>query len=342
MASHNELPIAVTMGEPAGVGGEILLKAVATRSPQLPPLVAVDDIERLRSIAEDLQLGTELVEYKPGETRFPLGHNHLAVRHSPLEAPQMPGILNKANAPTVIASIRHAVDLVKSGDARAVVTNPIQKSALYEAGFTFPGHTEFLASMSHTGTTPVMMLACDQLRVIPVTIHVSLKEALRSLTPEKIVELTLITAQALKTDFGIASPRLAIAGLNPHAGENGSMGDEEQVTILPAIETLRQRGLDVSGPYSPDTLFSAFNRETYDVAICMYHDQALIPIKTLDFDGGVNITLGLDFVRTSPDHGTALDIAGSGKASERSLVAAIRMADQMAAHRATCERMANA
>jgi len=321
------------MGEPAGIGGEILLKAWASEGASLPLLFVIDDKHRLQKIADNLGLNIELTDYSADSAAWADRPEALRVVHSPLACHQPPGILVPENAKAVVASISRAVEMTQTGKAAGVVTNPIQKSALYQAGFPYPGHTEFLASLSDPAPVPVMMLACDQLRVVPVTIHLSLRDALTALSTDRIIEQTQITARALKRDFGIDNPHLAIAGLNPHAGEEGSMGTEEQTIIAPAIQALQQSGLNVSGPHPPDTLFSARARQTYDVAICMYHDQALIPIKTLDFDGGVNITLGLDFIRTSPDHGTALDIAGSGQASERSLVAAIRMAARMAAHR---------
>jgi len=220
-----------------------------------------------------------------------------------------------------------------AGETSAVVTSPIHKKCLYDAGFTWPGHTEFLAALAGNAIRPVMMLACSELRVVPVTIHVALEEAVHTLTTDDIVAIAEITAHALRRDFGIAAPRLAVAGLNPHAGEEGSMGSQEATIIAPAISALRARGIDAFGPMPPDTMFHARARAGYDAAICMYHDQALIPIKTIDFDGGVNVTLGLPFVRTSPDHGTALAIAGRGEANPRSLMAAMAMAWDVAARR---------
>ena len=213
------------------------------------------------------------------------------------------------------------------------MTNPIQKSALYEAGFSHPGHTEFLAELSGSGTIPVMMLANSKLRVVPLTIHIALKDVPTQLTTELIVERCRITHHSLKDAFGVTSPRLAIAGLNPHAGEDGAMGFEEQTIMRPAIEQLRGEGIDVIGPLPADTMFHEEARANYDVALCPYHDQALIPVKTLDFHGGVNVTLGLPFIRTSPDHGTALDIAGKGIARPDSLIAALKMAAEMATKR---------
>jgi 4-hydroxythreonine-4-phosphate dehydrogenase len=233
----------------------------------------------------------------------------------------------------VTGAIETAVTLVRSGEASAVVTNPIHKKVLYDAGFRFPGHTEYLAALAGGELRPVMMLACAPLRVVPVTVHVSLRQAIEMLRAEDIVASANVTHAALRHDFGIRQPRLAVAGLNPHAGEGGEMGGEEAAIIAPAVAMLHEQGMDVSGPLAPDALFSPRARAGYDAAICMYHDQALIPLKALDFDGGVNITLGLPFVRTSPDHGTALDIAGSGRASEASLVAAMFLARDIAERR---------
>jgi 4-hydroxythreonine-4-phosphate dehydrogenase len=224
--------------------------------------------------------------------------------------------------------------LALAGEIAGLVTNPIQKKTLQDAGFRHPGHTEYLAELAG-GVDVAMMLACPELRVVPVTIHLSLAEAVRTLDSVKIVRAGHLAAAGLKSLFGIDHPRVVVAGLNPHAGEQGSMGDEEARVIAPAIEVLKRDGIDVRGPAPADTLFHAAARATYDAALCMYHDQALIPIKTVDFAGGVNVTLGLPYVRTSPDHGTALDIAGTGRADPASLIAALRMADDMARRRHT-------
>jgi 4-hydroxythreonine-4-phosphate dehydrogenase len=245
----------------------------------------------------------------------------------------IPGQLNPLNSPAVINTIKTAVDLVQSGKASALVTNPIHKNALYQSGFLYPGHTEFLAALAKVKTEPVMMLASDRLRVIPITRHDSIQTALDILTTELIIETALVADHTLRQDFSITNPRISVAGLNPHAGEGGTMGNEESIIIEPAIKQLRAMGLLVTGPHSPDTLFHSSARKNYDVVLCMYHDQALIPIKTLDFDTAVNITLGLPFIRTSPDHGTALDISGSGNASEKSLISALKMADKMVQNR---------
>lgn len=325
-------PLALTMGEPAGIGGEIALQAWRQRREAgLEPFFLLDDPERLRRLAAALDWAVPVrpIDHPAeaaGVFAKALPVLPLAV---PVEAP--PGRLDPANAEAVLQAIRRAVALTLAGEAAAVVTNPIHKQVLMDAGFSHPGHTEFLAELAPGGATPVMMLACPQLRVVPVTVHLPLAEVPRRLTTALIVESGEITAAALRRYFGIAQPRLALAGLNPHAGEGGKLGREEAEVVAPAVERLRAAGIAVAGPLPADSLFHAAARAHYDAALCMYHDQALIPIKTLDFEGGVNVTLGLPFIRTSPDHGTALDIAGQGKASPRSLIAALRLAAGMAA-----------
>ncbi len=321
-------PLALTMGEPAGVGGDITLKSWQRRGEGLPPFFAIDDPERLSALAEALKLNVPVREIEAPEealTHFP---EHLPVLRESLSATNTPGRPNSNNAKHVIRSIERAVTLTQSGDAAAVVTNPIAKDALYGAGFEFPGHTEFLAHLSGD-KKPVMMLACDKLRVVLATVHVSIRDAAEHLNTATICDVARITHTALKRDFAIPAPIIAVAGLNPHAGEGGAMGREEIDIISPAIKRLRADGIDAQGPFPPDTMFTAKALPTYDAALCMYHDQGLIPLKTLDFERGVNATLGLDFVRTSPDHGTAFDIAGTGQASEESLMAALTMAANM-------------
>jgi 4-hydroxythreonine-4-phosphate dehydrogenase len=250
-----------------------------------------------------------------------------------LAAAPVAGRPDAANAGAVVASIEQATRLALAGEAGGVVTNPINKAALYQAGFAYPGHTEFLAYLTGATGQQIMMLASPMLRVVPVTVHASLRDSIAMLTTEMIVAASRTTAAALRRDFGIEAPRLAVAGLNPHAGEQGALGSEEALLIEPAIDALRADGIDVSGPWPPDTMFTAAARARYDVAICMYHDQALIPLKTLDMDHGVNVTLGLPIVRTSPDHGTAFDIAGQGVAEATSLLAALELAGMLAARR---------
>lgn len=326
-------PVALTMGEPAGIGAESALMAWTALKETGPAFFLLDDPERLAALAAALGWAVPIRTIAdPGEA-VSLFRSALPVLPERLEYPPAPGRPDPRNADAVIRSIERAVELVRLGAAGAVATNPIQKSTLYQAGFVHPGHTEFLGALAGPGIRAVMMLACRHLRVVPVTVHVSLREAIATLTTGRIVEDATITARALREDFGIDAPRLAIAGLNPHAGEAGAMGDEEERLIAPAIRQLRDSGIDATGPWSADTLFTTRKRASYDAAICMYHDQALIPVKTLAEDGGVNVTLGLPFVRTSPDHGTALDIAGTGAADPSSLIAAIRMAADMAASR---------
>jgi 4-hydroxythreonine-4-phosphate dehydrogenase len=321
-------PLAVTMGDPAGIGGEILLKAWLAGA---PPFVALDDPERLKQLADKLGLSVPIREIG-APAAYGCFAEALPVIPMPLAVPAELGQPNSANAGAITDSIRAAVMLALSGDVGAVVTNPISKAVLYEAGFAHPGHTEFLGEL--TGALPIMMLASPMLRVVPVTVHVSLRHALDQLTTEMIVTASRITAAALRRDFGVPHPRLAIAGLNPHAGEGGALGAEEASLIEPAMAILQADGITVTGPWPPDTMFTPAARAGYDAAICMYHDQALIPLKTLDMTHGVNVTLGLPIVRTSPDHGTAFDIAGTGRADPASLLAALSLAAEIAERRA--------
>jgi 4-hydroxythreonine-4-phosphate dehydrogenase len=316
------------MGEPAGIGGEIALKAwSAQRTRPVAPFFMIDDPQRLRLLAATIGHDIPIAEIaSPDDAEFA---NALPVLPLGLPVRATPGQPDPANANAVIESITRGHMLVRDGKALALVTNPIQKSTLYAAGFSHPGHTEFLAALAASKTPPVMMLAIDGLRVVPVTVHEPLRAALDSLTSDAIVAKARIAARELQSRFGIAAPRLAIAGVNPHAGEAGTIGREEIDIVIPAIEALRAEGWRVAGPLSPDTMFHPRARAEYDVAICHYHDQALIPLKTIDYDHGVNVTLGLNFIRTSPDHGTALDIAGTGTASAESLIAALNLAAQL-------------
>jgi len=319
-------PIALSCGEPSGVGPEIAAKAWAALRGSLP-FVYLGDPRHLPACTP-LQVIDNLAQAAA------ISATALPVLHLPFAAEALPGQPDPANAQGVIDAIARGVDLVKRGEARALCTAPIHKKALKDgAGFAYPGHTEYLAALAGVGRV-VMMLACDALRVVPVTIHIPLAEVPQALTAALLTDTILITHAALRRDFGLRAPRLAVAGLNPHAGEGGAMGDEEIALITPVLEALRAEGLDIAGPLSADTMFHPAARARYDAAICMYHDQALIPIKTLDFAGGVNVTLGLPFIRTSPDHGTALDIAGQDIADPASLIAALKMADVMAAARA--------
>jgi len=332
--TRSSAPLVLTIGEPAGIGGEITLKAWRARNTEhLPPFFVLDVPERLAGLAASLKLDVPVRAIAAPEEAAAIFPRALPVLPIALPHPVVAGRLDTGNAPAVIGAIRQAVELVQQGRAAAIVTNPIQKETLYAAGFHHPGHTEYLAELAG-GVTPVMMLVGPELRVVPVTIHMALRDAIAALRSADIVTAAKITAAGLQRDFGIAQPRLAVAGLNPHAGENGTIGREDIEIVAPAVKALRALGIDVAGPMAPDTMFHAAARERYDVAICMYHDQALIPLKTLDFDRGVNITLGLPFIRTSPDHGTALDIAGKGVANPASLVAAIALAGELALRRA--------
>lgn len=321
------------MGEPAGVGGELTLQAWTSARDRTGPFFAIDDPDRLRALASHLEIDVPVAEITEPAQAVDVFDHALPILAEHLSAPVTPGKPNPANAAAVTRAIARAVRMALDGAAAGVVTNPIQKSVLYAAGFKHPGHTEFIAELCG-GDEPVMMLACDALRAVPVTVHVSLRDAIASLDTATIVAKGRITAAALKRDFGLDKPRLAIAGLNPHGGEDGALGTEDRDIVAPAVAALRAEGIDAWGPAPPDTLFSPRARKGYDAALCMYHDQALIPVKALDFDGGVNITLGLPIVRTSPDHGTALDIAGTGKASAQSLIAAMVTARLIAANRA--------
>ncbi|MCA6113448.1 4-hydroxythreonine-4-phosphate dehydrogenase PdxA [Bradyrhizobium sp. WSM 1738] len=328
--------LALTSGEPAGIGPDIALAAWLRRSElDLPPFYVLGDRASFAARAKILGLSVELADATPEEASAIFGAAlPVVATGEPATAP--PGQPDDTSANAVLASIRHAVDHVRSGRAGAVVTNPIAKSVLYRAGFRHPGHTEYLAELAADGGSapqPVMMLWSPALAVVPVTIHLSLREAVARLTSELIVTTARIAVADMKAHFGLARPRLAISGLNPHAGEDGSLGSEDIDIVAPAVEALRKDGIDARGPLPADTMFHAAARKTYDCAICMYHDQALIPIKTIAFEDAVNVTLGLPFIRTSPDHGTAFDIAGTGKANPSSLAAALRLAARMAATR---------
>ncbi len=309
------------MGDPAGIGPEIAAAAWEKLRATGPAFIFIGD--------------PSLVAGRVPTTTDPAAFaDALPVLRVTCATAPRAGHPTAANASAIIASIEQAVRLAQSGQAGAVVTNPISKAVLKSAGFAHPGHTEFLAALTGVPGQEIMMLASPELRVVPVTIHVPLRTALDQLSTKRIVATARATHAALIRDFAIPNPRLAIAGLNPHAGEQGHMGDEESRIIAPAIGALRAAGIDATGPWPPDTMFTALARPRYDAAICHYHDQALIPLKTLDMTGGVNITLGLPIVRTSPDHGTAFDIAGSGTADPSSLIAALRMAETIARNRA--------
>jgi 4-hydroxythreonine-4-phosphate dehydrogenase len=327
-------PLALTLGEPAGIGPDITLLAWLRRNElKLPPFYLLGDGGLLERRASALGLTIKLADVS-AEDAGAVFADALPVVATGQIATAEPGRPDASSAAAAIASIRRAVADVRAGHASAVVTNPVAKSVLYAAGFRHPGHTEFLAELAADNgkaPQPVMMLWSPTLAVVPVTIHLALREAIARLSTGLIVSTTRIVADGLKQSFGLARPRLVLSGLNPHAGEDGSLGTEDKAIVAPAVDMLRAEGIDVRGPLPADTMFHEAARKTYDCAICMYHDQALIPIKTIAFDDGVNVTLGLPFIRTSPDHGTAFDIAGSGRANPASLVAALRLADRMAA-----------
>ena len=324
------------MGDPAGIGGDITLMCWQRRRELgLKPFFVLDDPARLIALASHLGLDCPVEVIETTDATHEVFDKALPVMPLSMAVNTAPGKPDTGSGASVIESLDRAVDMALGDEVSAVVTNPIHKANLYQAGFKHPGHTEYLAARASaaTGNTirPVMMLACAEIRVIPITIHTSLRQAIDDLNIDLIVETARICARDLQQKFGLSSPCLAFAGLNPHAGEDGNMGREEIDIIRPAIDILRAEGIDCQGPLSADTMFHAQARQTYDVALCMYHDQALIPIKTIDFDHGVNVTLGLPFIRTSPDHGTAFGIAGSGSASPNSLAAALMMASDMAA-----------
>jgi 4-hydroxythreonine-4-phosphate dehydrogenase len=329
------LPLAVTLGEPAGIGPDITLIAWQRRSElALPPFYLLADPGFVQKRAKRLAADVPLAVIEPREAVAAF-RSALPVVDIGVAVTAEPGRPNASSAPAAIAAIRRAVADVEARVAGAVVTNPIAKNVLYRSGFAEPGHTEYLAKLSeeHTGAAvhPVMMLWAPELAVVPVTIHLPLKDVVGRLSTDLIATTGRIVARDLNERFGIARPRLAIAGLNPHAGEDGALGAEDRDVVAPAIERLKAEGIDARGPLPADSMFHAAARATYDAALAMYHDQALIPIKTLAFDHAVNVTLGLPFVRTSPDHGTAFDIAGTGHADPQSLIAALRLAARLSA-----------
>ena len=328
-----ERPLALTLGDPAGIGPDITLLAWMARTREtIPPFALIGDADVMAERARALGLTAPIGEVSEASAAPGLFQEALPILPVLGLGAVTAGRPNEAAVPAVKQSIERAVTLVQQGSARAVVTNPISKALLYGAGFAFPGHTEYLAALASTKAKPlhpVMMLVSPILKVVPVTIHIPLQDVARLLTTDLILATIEITASGLRRYFGLKRPRLAVSGLNPHAGEDGSLGREEIDIIMPAIEAARATGLDVTGPHPADTLFHASARPAYDAAICMYHDQALVPFKTLAFEEGVNVTLGLPFVRTSPDHGTAFRLAGTGKANPRSLIEALRLASAM-------------
>jgi 4-hydroxythreonine-4-phosphate dehydrogenase len=329
--SHAAAPLAVSMGDPAGIGPEIIAKAWAAREERgLPPFVAIGDARAVRRVwAGPVEPVVDLAGVADVFARA------LPVIQIEDAGDIVPGTPDPEGARCALDALELAAGLTRSGAARALVTGPVSKAQLYAIGFTHPGQTEFVAERCGiAGANAVMLLAGPGLRVVPITTHVPLADVPALLTVELVVAKGRATARGLARNFGIAAPRLAFAGLNPHAGESGAIGQEEIAVIAPAIERLRAEGIDAAGPFAADTLFHARAREDYDVALCPTHDQALIPVKTLYFDEGVNMTLGLPIVRTSPDHGTAFGIAGQDRAHPGAMIAAIAMAAEAAAHRA--------
>jgi 4-hydroxythreonine-4-phosphate dehydrogenase len=334
-----ERPLAVSLGDPAGVGPELVAEAWAARERHaLRPFAVVGGVRLLGAAAASRGLEIRIEPVASLAEAAAVFDRALPVIGS-LDGPWRPGDPDAEGAALALESLTRASDLAVSGEAAGIVTGPIAKSLLAAVGFAFPGQTEFIA---HACGVPaqdaVMMLAGPQLRTIPLTVHVALAKVPAAISVDLIVRRVSIAAAALQRDFAIDRPRIAIAALNPHAGEDGRMGDEERRVIAPAIEALRGEGLAVTGPHPADALFTPRARGDYDVAVCMYHDQALIPLKALDFDSGVNVTLGLPVVRTSPDHGTAFGIAGTGRADAGATIAAIRMAGECAARRAASQR----
>ncbi|MEP1443438.1 MAG: 4-hydroxythreonine-4-phosphate dehydrogenase PdxA [Hyphomicrobiales bacterium] len=334
-------PIMLTIGEPAGIGPELAIKLWAERDKHsVPPFILLTDPAFIESRARLLGASITLQQWDENWSAAEVQSEFSkALLFHPLNnsIKDAPGQLLAQNSPAVIEAIETAVSLIQQGRASAIVTSPINKNALYEAGFKHPGHTEFLGALAKQWGgiyRPVMMLAGPELRTVPATLHIPLKDVPAALDTQELTELMMITARELKNRFAIPSPRIAVTGLNPHAGEEGTMGSEDRDIILPAITAAKNAGITVTGPHPADTLFYAQKRKTYDAVIAMYHDQALLPVKTIAFDETVNVTLGLPFIRTSPDHGTALDIAGKNNARPDSLLAALNMAAEMADHAA--------
>jgi len=326
-------PLIVSLGDPAGIGPEIIGKAWQVLKAEGPVFAVCGDLDLLRHQGFAAQPVDDLGDAAANFQKA------IPVLHSAVGTSVTPGKPSNEAADAIIRWIREATELCLGGKASGLVTAPIAKSSLYSAGFKYPGHTEYLGALTQ-GTPydgergPVMMLAVKGLRTTLVTIHKPLAEVPAALSIDQIVHAGRVTAQALQRDFGLPRPRIAVAALNPHAGENGTIGHEEVDIITPAVKCLQDCGIDAKGPFPADSLFTAAHRSNYDAAVCMYHDQALIPVKMLDFWGGVNVSLGLPIVRTSPDHGTGFDIAGMGKARPDSMISALRMAYEIAECRA--------
>ena len=343
LAGNPHTPLAVSMGDPAGIGLEVTLKAWAARVEEgLPPFVLFGDPIAAAQRARLLRLAVPIVPVEKLGGAVEIFKTALPVRSVPLRTHAGPGAPDRANAAAIIGAIEAATAAVASGEATALVTNPIAKHVVAGPDFPYPGHTEFLAALAARHWPgrrhhAVMMLASPELRVVPLTVHIPFVEVPKAITRDKLCQTVRITHAALKADFGVRRPRIAVTGLNPHAGEEGTIGREEIDVIAPAVGDLCAEGLDVTGPHPADTLFHAAARATYDAAVCMYHDQALIPFKSVAFEDGVNVTLGLPFVRTSPDHGTAFGIAAQGRASAQSFIESLKLAATLAAARASAK-----
>jgi 4-hydroxythreonine-4-phosphate dehydrogenase len=327
-------PFVVSLGDPAGVGPEITARAwERRREANLPPFFAVGDTASLRAVWDG-----PIRAIDSADTAGSAFDDALPVWHVEDSGPLTPGQPTPEGAHCALHSLELGVGLARSGEVQGLITAPVSKDQLYRVGFTHPGQTEFIADRCGVGrSNAIMLLAGSGLKVVPITVHMPLRDVADTLTADLIVAKAQATAKGMLRSFGIERPRMAIAGFNPHAGEAGALGREEIETIIPAIERLRDEGFDVTGPHSPDAMFTADARALYDVALCMYHDQALIPLKALYFDEGVNLTIGLPIVRTSPDHGTAFAIAGQGKASPGPMIAAIAMAADIARNRGECD-----
>ena len=329
-------PFVITSGDPAGIGSELTLKAYSKKKYILPTFFIIDDADRLNRLAEQLGINCPIKTISSPKEANKCFDEALPVLSLKLPFSETP-ILGKSdpkNSASVISSIDTAVSLIKERKVRGMITNPINKLSLKKYGFPYNGHTDYLGYLSDSHKKPVMMLTSNTennpLRVVPVTVHLSLIEAIKTLTTSSIVAHGEIVYSSLKEDFNISNPRLAVSGLNPHAGEHGVLGSEESTIINPAVSILKDKGINVLGPLPADSLFHTDARQKFDAILCMYHDQALIPIKTLDFYGGVNITIGLPFIRTSTNHVTAFDIARKGIGREDSMIAAIKMAENIA------------
>jgi len=333
------LPIAVTMGDPAGCGGEITIRSWVESRDKLPSFFLIDDIERLKKLSDKVNINCEFKEIKNPKEALLIFKDFLPVIQvePPLSSQVILGKHNPLNNPSIISSIETAVKFASNNLVKAIVTNPIFKSGLQNTGFKYSGHTEYLGDLASIKTPPIMMLSTNKakepLRVVPITTHISHSEVSSELNKDKIIEYSKRVHRYLIEDFGIKKPKIAISALNPHAGEDGKLGLEEKEIIIPAVEKLNNILPDILGPFPADTLFYPENRKNYDAIICMYHDQALIPLKTIDFFGSVNITLGLPFIRTSPDHGTAFDLVGKNSVRNDSFISALQIADKISLKR---------